>query len=360
MTAADPPRQARPRRGYIDWLRGVSVVIMIGTHTLDAWTRLDARHNPVYSWAMIIGGFAAPSFLFLAGISLALAVGSRVRRGRTPAEASADAQWRALQIFALAFLFRLQSIVISGGTAMSIMKVDILNVMGLAMLAAALLWTLGRGRWDRIAWMMAATIAVAMLTPIVRSTPWLAPLPDPIEWYLRPVQGRGTFTLFPWAAFLLGGVPIGIWLDAARTPGAERRLNLWFAVAGLALAFGSYWASFLPSIYRESSFWTTSPAFLFLRLGILVLSLPVAYAWNALWAGRSVLQEFGRASLFVYWIHVELAYGVLSGPLHKSLTLGQAFMAYMVFTIALYGAAKLKDQVLDWWNTGRLQPSAAL
>ncbi len=112
-------------------------------------------------------------------------------------------------------------------------------------------------------------------------------------------------------------------------------------------AFGSYWGSFLPSIYRDSSFWTTSPAFFFLRLGILIVSLPVAYAWNALWSGRSVLQEFGRASLFVYWIHVELAYGVLSGPIHKSLTLGQAFVAYALFTIALFGAAKLKDSLVN-------------
>jgi len=144
-----------------------------------------------------------------------------------------------------------------------------------------------------------------------------------------------------------------------RTSAAERRVNITFALIGVGVAAAAYGASWLPSIYRESSFWTTSPAFFYLRLGILILALPIAYAWNQLWQGRSVLQEFGRASLFVYWIHVELAYGVLSGPIHKTLTLGQAFAAYAVFTVALFGAAKLKDQVTDWWNTGRLQPSGA-
>src|SRR5206468_12774148 len=129
-------------------------------------------------------------------------------------------------------------------------------------------------------------------------------------------------TLFPWSAFLLAGVGVGIWLDAARTADAERRLNVMLAALGAAVSAAGYAASYLPAIYRESSFWTTSPTFFFLRLGILILSLPVAYVWNALWAGRSVMQEFGRASLFVYWIHVELAYGVLSGPIHKALTLG--------------------------------------
>ena len=349
------------RRGYLDWLRGLSVLIMIEAHTLDAWTRLDARHNSTYGWAMIVGGFAAPGFLFLAGIALALAAGSRLRRGKTPGEAAALARRRALQIFGLAFLFRFQSWAISGGDPMqALLKVDILNVMGLAMLAGAWLWSAGRGRLDRVAWMVAATVAVAMITPAIRATPLVSPLPDPIEWYIRPIPGRGTFTLFPWAGFLLAGAAIGLWLDGARTPDAERRVNVALAAVGLLVAAGAYAASFMPAIYRDSSFWTTSPTFFFLRVGVLILSLPVAYAWNALWTGRSVLQEFGQASLFVYWIHVELAYGVLSGPVHKSLTLGQAFAAYAIFTIALFGAAKLKNQVVDWWNTGRLQPSGAL
>ncbi|HEY3093625.1 MAG TPA: heparan-alpha-glucosaminide N-acetyltransferase domain-containing protein [Vicinamibacterales bacterium] len=349
------------RRGYIDWLRGVSVLIMIEAHTLDAWTRLDARHNSTYGWAMIVGGFAAPGFLFLAGLAIALAAGSRLRRGLSDSETAALARRRALQIFGLAFLFRLQSWLISGGDPVqALLKVDILNIMGLSMLAAALLWSAGRARWDRAAWMLAATVAVAMITPVVRATPLISPLPDPIEWYIRPIPGRGTFTLFPWAGFLLAALPIGIWLDTARTPDAERRVNIALAVIGLVVAAGGYAASYLPAIYRDSSFWTTSPTFFFLRLGILILSLPVAYAWNALWTGRSVMQEFGQASLFVYWIHVELAYGVLSGPIHKSLTLGQAFTAYAIFTVALFGAAKLKNQIVDWWNTGRLQPSGAL
>jgi len=349
------------RRGYIDWLRGVSVLIMIEAHTLDAWTRLDARHNSTYGWAMIIGGFAAPGFLFLAGLAIALAAGSRLRRGLSDSDTAALARRRALQIFGLAFLFRLQSWLISGGDPVqALLKVDILNIMGLSMLAAALLWSAGRARWDRAAWMLAATVAVAMITPVVRATPLISPLPDPIEWYIRPIPGRGTFTLFPWAGFLLAALPIGIWLDTARTPDAERRVNIALAVIGLVVAAGGYAASYLPAIYRDSSFWTTSPTFFFLRLGILILSLPVAYAWNALWTGRSVMQEFGQASLFVYWIHVELAYGVLSGPIHKSLTLGRAFTAYAIFTVALFGAAKLKNQIVDWWNTGRLQPSGAL
>ena len=247
-----------------------------------------------------------------------------------------------------------------GGSAQALLKVDILNIMGLSMLAAAVLWGAGRNRLERIAWLVGAMVIVAMVTPIVRASPLLSPMPDPLEWYIRPIPGRGTFTLFPWAGFLLAGAVAGMWLDAVRTPDDERRLNVVFAVLGVTIAGAGYAASFLPPIYRDTSFWTTSPTFFFLRVGVLLMSLPVAYAWDKAWSGRSVLQEFGRASLFIYWIHVELAYGVLSGPIHKTLTLGQAFVAYALFTAALFAVAKVKDQIVDWWNAGRLQPSGAV
>ena len=67
------------RRGYIDWLRGISVLIMIEAHTLDAWTRLSERQNALYGWAMVVGGFAAPTFLFLAGVSMVLTTTASTR-----------------------------------------------------------------------------------------------------------------------------------------------------------------------------------------------------------------------------------------------------------------------------------------
>ena len=47
---------------------------------LDA--RSDARHSWQFMWAMILGGFGAPLFLFLAGVSVALSAGSKARRTR--------------------------------------------------------------------------------------------------------------------------------------------------------------------------------------------------------------------------------------------------------------------------------------
>ena len=118
------------RRAYLDWLRGVAVLIMIEAHTLDSWTRVADRARGTYKWAIVIGGFGAPIFLFLSGVALALAAGSRLRKGLSDAEVSALARRRGWQIFGLAFLFRLQSALLGGGGLESLLKVDILNVMG--------------------------------------------------------------------------------------------------------------------------------------------------------------------------------------------------------------------------------------
>jgi uncharacterized membrane protein len=335
------------RRPYLDWLRGIGVLIMIEAHTLDSWTRPDER-GPAFGWALVIGGFGAPLFLFLAGVALALAAGARSRKGLSDVDVAAGARRRGWQIFGLAFVFRLQSAVISGGWQLrSLLKVDILNVMGLSMLAAALLWGIGRTpRWRAVLFVSSA-IAAAMLTPIVRSTPILAALPDPIEWYLRPDPGRSTFTLFPWAGFLLAGCAIGLWLDCTTDVRSERRVVGWLAATGLAIAALGYVSSLLPPIYTQTSFWTSSPTFFFVRLGILIAAVPLAYACMSRLPGWATIVEFGVASLFVYWVHVEMVYGLPSVAIHRRLTFASALVAFVLFSVFLFGLVRLKTRFVS-------------
>jgi uncharacterized membrane protein len=331
---------------YLDWLRGVAVLIMVEAHTLDSWTRAADRGRSDYKWAIAVGGFGAPTFLFLAGVALALAAGSRIEKGMSDAEASARARRRGWEIFGLAFLFRLQSAVLGAGGVRSFLKVDILNVMGLSMLATALLWTLARRTATRVAVLVTATVAAAMLTPIVRVMTVLAWLPDPIEAYFKPIPEYSGFTLLPWGGFVVAGAATGLWLERARTPRDEQRVIVWLALLGPVLVASGYGLSLLPPIYRETSFWTSSPTFFVLRLGVLVAAIPIAYAWMKTVRGRSPIQELGIASLFVYWIHVEMVYGFLTWPIHRRLTFEQALAAFGLFTVVLYGLVKLKDRVL--------------
>jgi hypothetical protein len=272
---------------------------------------------------------------------------------------AAAARRRGWEIFGLAFLFRLQAWALSGGEfAATLLKVDILNVMGLAMVGAAVLWGVGRTNGGRTALYVATVVALAMLTPIVRATPLLDPLPDPVEWYLRPYPGRTNFTIFPWAAFLFAGAAVGLSIDRERAPFEGRRLNLRLAVLSPAIALAGYAASYLPAIYAQTNFWTSSPTFFFLRLGIVMSLLPIAYAWeHRSWGNPAMrwnaLADFGRSSLFVYWIHVEMVYGAMSSAVHRRLTFEQALVAFVLFSAFLFALAKLKERLLAERGRGK-------
>jgi len=351
------------RRAYIDWMRGLSVLFMIVAHTFDAWTVLEDRTTPLYKAVNFIGGLAAPMFLFLAGVSVAMAASSRTRRSGDRAAAAWSVQKRGWQIFGLAFLFRLQSWALSpGATVKGIFKADILNIMGPSIAAAAWIWGRLSDRRARLWAFAALACAFAFATPIVRNADWLAWLPDPIEWYIRPFPKLSVFTFFPWAGYVFAGALVGEWLDTVKTPAAEWRANQWLAVSGLLLAAIGYGTSYLPSIYPHgySNFWTSSPTYYFVKIGIIVVLMGVIYVYvqrpfsaeprNPAW---SPMLEFGRSSLFVYWIHVELAYGIFSHPLHRRLPVWWSFAAFTAFTALLYAATLGKSRLVAGWKARR-------
>jgi uncharacterized membrane protein len=347
---------ARPRRGYIDWMRGLAVLIMIEAHVVDSWTAAPYRESTAFGWSIILGGFGAPLFLFLAGVAVALSASAKARRAGNDREASRSVMRRGLEIFLLAFLFRLQAVIVSWGSFRSMLKVDILNIMGPSIVAAAALWGALRTTRARYVGLATAAIATALLTPIVRITPIFAALPDPIEGYLRPIPGLTNFTLFPWAGFVFGGAVVGMLINDARSRSAETRVNVSLGIAGVALAVGGYGASFLPSPYAYSYFWTSSPTYFFLRLGLMIAALALAYAWEARRSepGWSAMQQLGRTSLFIYWIHVEMVYGLISLPLHKSLSLAGSWIAFALFAVSMLGVSLLKDRIVRWWQSRRV------
>jgi peptidoglycan/LPS O-acetylase OafA/YrhL len=144
-----------------------------------------------------------------------------------------------------------------------------------------------------------------------------------------------------------------------RDPGAERRATLLLGLLGLVIAAAGYAASFLPPIYADTAFWTSSPTFFFLRLGLLMAMLPLAYGWMRVWSGWSPVEEFGVASLFVYWIHVEMVYGTPTAALHGRFTLWQWPIAYVLFAAFLFFLVKLKDRLTSKRGDRVAQPKIA-
>jgi uncharacterized membrane protein len=352
-----PQKTARLR--YIDWARGIAVLVMIEAHTLDAWTLPSERSSVTYRNLIVVGGFAAPLFLWLAGLASVLSAERAIARGASRRAAAEQICRRGLEIFILAFLFRIQSFVVSpGNSLLSLFRVDILNLMGPALVATGIVWGLCRRRWAATTAFAVLTTAIAMATPVIRSATWIERL---LQWYLRPSGQDTVFTGFPWAGFVFAGAALGMTLAGVSGRASyQRRLQTGVGVVGVGLvAFGFYTAT-LPTLYRASSFWTSSPTYFCIRVGVMMAALSTLYWVDVALRGRAAalipLERLGRSSLFVYWIHVELVYGYASWPLRRHLRLWQAALAYGAFSIAMYGAVRLRD----WFVARRSSPAARL
>ena len=350
------------RRAYIDWLRGIAVLLMIEAHTVDAWTRGADRHSVMFRDAIVLGGFAAPLFLWLAGLGVALSATRTLERTNSRSAAVEAACRRGLEIFILAFLFRLQGLFLTpGGSPVSLFRVDVLNIMGPSMVGVGLLWGAGRTVAVRVAACAAAAVGIGMLTPVVRASPLVDALPMWLQWYVRPAGDLTIFTMFPWAGFVFAGGAAGVLLAVAKSDRAEQRVQLGLAAIGAALVTLGFYAAGRPSIYRASSFWTSSPTWFAIRTGILMIAMSAIFAWSTLGQEHmkwwKALARLGQASLFVYWIHVELVYGYATWPIRGRLPLWGTAIAFSVFCALMYGAIVLRDRLVGARRARRVGPT---
>jgi uncharacterized membrane protein len=360
MPQARPPM--RSRREYLDWLRGAAVLLMIEAHITDSWTRYPDRETALFGLTVIIGGMGSVFFLVLAGTAVALSAGSKWRRSGDHGAAAGAVVQHGLLIFALAFLFRIQEWILGGfPNPRDLLKVDILNIMGPSIVITGLLWLSVWTTRARCAVFAAATGLTTFLTPLIRLAP-LGFLPDPIEAYVVPLRGLNNFVFFPWMGFVFAGAFVGVLLDADVDRRHEPRLVVWIAAAGALIGATSYVASMFPSPFQGSSFWTSSPSFFFIRVAVAMVALALAYGWMVrprrpdAW---SPMVQLGQTSLFIYWIHVELVYGVLSNPLRQALSLWQVLAANVVFACLMLLCSVRKDQAVERYRARRTEAAAA-
>jgi uncharacterized membrane protein len=335
------------RRTYIDWLRGLAVLIMMEWHAVDAWTASTAREGGAFRLASLVGGWAAPLFLFLAGVAIPLAGAARMRKsGVDQRGAAAALERRGWQVFALAHLFRFQSFLFDlSASWSSIFKPDILNILGLGLVAAAFGWGRATTQKKLTLFLVIPAAVVVLVSPWSRAWEWPAALHPRLEAYIRPVGNYGVFTLFPWIAFVFAGAFAGAQVARERDPAADRGFHVRMAAAGLAIAGAGVLGKSLPAPFAASEFWSTSISFFLIRIGVMTIALAAAWLWLQRPSSRrwSPLVVFGRTSLFVYWVHVGLAYGAFSAPLHRALSLAGSMVAFFALTLLMLGLAV-------WWQ----------
>ena len=389
MTSPAPRRKL-----WLDWQRGLAVLFMVEVHVLDGWLAPAAAGTPwpyglfAGTWITprvvldMIGGLAAPGFLYMAGLSQALGDAAQERKGLPPAARRNQALRRALWLLGVAYGFRLAEYLLGGAWSRpdgwaDLLKVDVLNVIAVGLAAAAVL-SVGRPRRVAAALAGLAAVAVALATPVVADVLRHYDLPqgaaadavlrtapnrlvDVLYAYLYASWPRANFHLFNWVAFLLAGSAL-----APLALGPNRPL-VWMGLAG-ALFGIAWWADTWPAVYSYQSFWRTSPSWFAMRLSICValtglLQLVPDIAERPLrW-----LTLMGRQSLVGYIASVELTYGAVvdwlswrsaGGSIRKSLSFGGTVAGIVAMVAVTWAISAGWERLQAWRKAPRAAPAA--
>lgn len=331
MNASIPSQNKSPasRFAYIDWMRGLACVLMFQTHCYDSWLNPQARQTRFFTWSQFGGTLPAPLFIFLAGVSVALVTERQRAKGISRNEIAKQTILRGAEIFGLGLLFRVQEFALGYKWVpwTDLLRVDVLNILGISiMLMGMLCWivTIDSEKALRAREISGGTFVaavIALLTPPLWTTHRLRFLPWPIESYVNGVhifnEPQGwLFPVFPWAAFAFAGLAAGFFLfsDFAKTKNTLAFLFLGGAGV-LACVLSIIFDRSSLNIYAVYDYWHTSPNYLLMRSGVLLMILFFAHAWCR-WGlaekGFSPLMQLGKTSLLVYWVHIEFVYGLLS------------------------------------------------
>jgi hypothetical protein len=142
---------------------------------------------------------------------------------------------------------------------------------------------------------------------------------------------------------------------------ADRQFHIRLALGGAAVFAVAFAASYVPAVTPHSTFWFSSTSWFLLRLSVMLVMFSLAWLWlKRPHADRwSPMVIFGRTSLFVYWVHVEVVYGFPTYPLRHALSIPGALVAYAVFTgIMLFFAVKWNQRTKGPLIPAYLKPAS--
>ena len=341
------------RLGYLDWGRGFCVVLMIATHGLYGWVRPEDQKTPFFGFMWLLGGFPGAVFLFLSGLVLALGAEAMHRRGERPLTVLRAGAARGLEVLGYAFLFRLW--MFASGSFRSpgdLLRVDILNCIGAALLVTGVVALAWPSRRARVGAAAAVAIAIAAVSPLTWGSAFAGALPPGLAPYVDGTRPQSFFPPLPWAGFAALGAVAGIVLPAWRARGREGWLFAAMGVIGAAAIPVALWADRTsPAVYARYDFWHTSPAYFAVKAGIVLLTMAAGYALDKL-PGQGWIRQLGRTSLLVYWVHLEVIYGDHVAPAARgTLPLGTAVAAVVALLLAMLAlsyARTARWPVLPW------------
>jgi uncharacterized membrane protein len=351
MVQRDGAVQDSSRLLAIDWLRGLVMVLMTLDHSSGAFNAgrlftdsvaLDRQPLPVADFfTRWVSHICAPTFVFLAGTSLALSIARRSGEGETERDINRHILLRGLLITA----FELWMSLVFGSGRLLVLQV--LYALGMGMVCMAFLrrlstgWLLGLGL---VGWLVSeplAELASAVHGPLA--------VPAKLLFLFGRLSGWAVvgYPLFPWLCTMVLGFCFGQWLLTLPKQHQARRaarLLLYWGAGLLLLYLGLRGLNRFGNmgLYRHDgslvqwlhvSKYPPSLAYWGLELGLAAWLLALAFAARLHWPPLVLL---GQTALFYYLLHAHLLeVAALALGMHKKAGLLATYLAAAAAVLVL-------------------------
>jgi uncharacterized membrane protein len=375
----------------LDVLRGLTMVIMALDHSRDffalSWvyyapTDLALTNLEVF-FTRWITHFAAPVFIFLAGIGLFFASGRRTKNQLASLAISRGLWLIFLELTLVGFFWSFNDEFLSSP------KVAVLFTIGISMICVGFLIYLPK--------ILIAVIAVGMIlghnlldgiTPEsfgAYSWVWML-LHSPGNFYIGTIEVRVVYPFIPWIGLMALGYIFG---PVTKLPRVKRKkiflfTGLGLLVFGLLLRYSNVYGDLIPwQIYEDFdktfmsflNFTKYPPSLIYLSvlLGIAMILMSLFDRDLGKWSNP--LRDFGQVPFFFYVLHIPLLH--LAGIAFANFTFGDAswlygapiknspeglsypyellptYIAWFGTLLVLYYPSKwfaqLKKERKDWW-----------
>ena len=352
------PSLTKPRYVYIDLLRGWAVLVMIETHVVNAFMQNSLRLAPWFKAVNFINGIVAPAFLFIAGYSFAI-VGQRKWNDYLSTNGIFWKQvGRILQIWIIGyalhipfFSFNKLAYLIGWEEWKPFWTVDVLHSIAISLLLMLLLVLVARTQ--RVFFLLVCVIGsvTAFATPFMASLNVDRTLSLPFANYVNALHGS-LFPIFPWMSFVMFGGAVGQLYIFLKDRVTDEKFFKSIFIAGVACIAVSLIADWVPIwIYPPHNYWLTSPGFVFVRLGIVLMLLATLWIWErTAHSGKSVVSLLGSESLVTYTGHLLIIYGLFFDAKSLAIIIGnnRSVPEVVGMTILLIGAMASTAYV---WNS---------
>lgn len=349
---------SRPSRiEGVDVARGVASLIMIQGHAYDGWVAPEHKTTASYLFTRLLGTLPLPAFLVLAGAAIVLRVEAGRRKNEPSSAVRRSVAKRGLSVLGAAYVVSFAYALMDGADGLeTLLRADVLHVIGLSILAFALLG-IGESRTRMLLAALALVIVPSALCP------WLSPLGANVEGPLRfvaalfvDVPGVTLMPFVPLASWLGVGALVAMAMLRARRraegppsrAGAPDGFLVTLALCSLAVAIVATRATGLvvealggeltrahPAVWLNVVDLSARGTFVLATAALLSTRLPERV--------RRVFIRIGQGSLVAYVVHIPFCYGRLGAPIRDRLDMPTATVFVALLMALSYGAVVLRD-----------------